>query len=168
MYSPDESFMLSTLFYENKLHKFIDRKIIVTTFFYYINTIPEINLFVKSYKNIMIHLYELKESNKISEIQTKTFNLLKKFKEYGLLHPYLFLYNKELIKSYKDKFKESFFVRKITSEKNSKNLLIYEDFINLTKLIEKKNYSKIINFLEIFFNETKIKKFYFGEHIDIS
>ena len=122
MYSPDETFMLSTLYYENKLYKFIDRKIIVTTMFYYRNTIQEIDSYVKSYNNIMKFLYELKESNNLSDIRKETFHSLKKFKEYGISHPYLFLYNEKLIKSYKNKFKESFFIRKVTSNEDDKNI----------------------------------------------
>jgi deoxyribonuclease IV len=167
MYSPDEIFMLSILFYNNRMYKFIDMKFVNTTFFYYIRTIPEIEEFIQHKKKLKKYLYILKEDGKINSDQNKTLKLIIKFEKYGMLHPYTFLFNKKLIKSFKNKFPNSFFLRKIIDKKEN-NVLDYNNLILLKKYSITKNITGLNKILDEFLKGLHNNDIYIGSHIDIS
>lgn len=150
IYSPDETFMLSILFYENKEYEFVNEKFIQLTTFFYRETIPEISDFVNSYNKFMKKLYNLKETKKISDIQQKAFDKIFKFKKYGILHPYTFLYEDKLIDKFKKHFPNSFFLRKVISDENKYYNFKLKDILYLKSYFDSNDYEKIINQLKLF------------------
>lgn len=167
MYSPDEIFILSILFYENRFYKFIDSKFTNTTFFYYIKTIDTFTQYIKNSKKLIGSLYELKENGRINELENNILKMFIKFKNYGMLHPYTFDYDSKLNNQFKKKFYNSFFLRKIVDEKNN-NVLIFKDFIDFNNNIVKKNLNKINIFLKKFVSSIENNTKFLGAHIDIS
>jgi len=148
MYSPDETFMLSILFYENKNYKFNDRNIIERISFWYRETIPEIENLIKSYKTLAYKLYKLQDSNKINQVQKDALDALILLKKYGINHPITFLYHKKLISKFKKKSPESFFLRKIVSGDNKIGFK-YEDISKLKSFFDNNDYQNITKFINL-------------------
>lgn len=147
IFSPDETFMLSILFGENKDYKFNDTVIIEPISFSYKKNIPEIENLKKSLKELTYKLYVLKDNNNLSVDQSKALDSLIRFKNYCRNHSFTFLYDNKLVDKFKRQFTKSFFIRKITSKYDEKKSFSFEDIYNLKVLIEKKKFKSLSKFL---------------------
>ena len=147
IYSPDETFMLSILFYENKNYQFHDRIITQPIRFYYRKTIPEIDNLIENIRNLKYNLFQLKENNSISFDQNNALESLNRLKLYANSHPFTFLYNEKLVNKFKELLPESFFMRKIVSKHDNKYYFKYEDINKLESFIANNDYINISKYI---------------------